>query len=897
MLLRDAALSYHDAGLTVLPNDPDAKYPRDLNGWQNIRVTRKMVECWFSTNNKAIGLRCDDEVEGVDIDSKCQLPDQDLWAEYQAAVEMLAPGLLARLPLERTPSGGYHIPYRCAAARDVGSMKLAQRPATPDELDRNPNQKRYTLIETRGTGGQFQAAPSPGYEMLRGSWIDLPTIEADERQILHDAARSLDQLHHGQQARGAGDGTLPGDRYNDDPASAGEALRLLELAGWRVAYRRGDAAYLCRPGKSQGVSASFGYAGPGVLYVFSTSAYPFEDHTAYSPFAIYATLEHNGDYKAAAKALAKRGYGTPRAAAPEQARDDQADDDTSAAITMLKKLGYSFALNDLNDTVEVNGKPIDDIVAAEMRVKMRRAGFKGMDALQDEIVFEAAQNRYHPISHYLGSLQWDGTDYIGQLAAMMESEDSPMHYADGRVVPLHALYLKRWLVGAVAKALDRKQNVMLVLAGPQNLGKSTFVRWLAGGVPDYHLESGIDTKDKDNDIRLMSHFIWEVCELDATTRKADVAALKAFITKHKVVVRKSYGKHDTTKPALCSLVGTVNNAGGFLNDETGNRRFLVTTITRLDWAYENLPIDQVWAQAVALYQAGEPWRLTEEEAAHQERQNQEYDVETPLEGWIAHFFEFTGRDDHRITLADVYDRLAERVRQTQKTDNEISRVLRKFGAERKRTGKARFYCGVHQRERVSGSTSDSLVTLSDTILSQANCSPQSDKWCNSDSSDTINGKTPKNDPEPESGDFSESVADKVSQVSHDATNGTTEPQEEVTHGVTDCHQDTVTAPEPSTGAGAAAPPAADQAAAAPAADGAAPDPAPDPEHDAALIAACGPMAADTRAKIAQARQNWRSSEAAHSQLCRVIGWDMADAIRAWVEVEKMQRAAAQARRE
>jgi hypothetical protein len=56
------------------------------------------------------------------------------------------------------------------------------------------------------------------------------------------------------------------------------------------------------------------------------------------------------------------------------------------------------------------------------------------------------------------------------------------------------------------------------------------------------------------------------------------------------------------------------------------------------------------------------------------------------------------------------------------------------------------------------------------------------------------------------------------------------------------------------------------------------------------------MADDTRAKIAQARQNWRGSEAAFSQLCKGIGWDMADAIRDWTEAEKMIRAA-QARRE
>jgi hypothetical protein len=46
-----------------------------------------------------------------------------------------------------------------------------------------------------------------------------------------------------------------------------------------------------------------------------------------------------------------------------------------------------------------------------------------------------------------------------------------------------------------------------------------------------------------------------------------------------------------------------------------------------------------------------------------------------------------------------------------------------------------------------------------------------------------------------------------------------------------------------------------------------------------------------RASQADARENWRGSEKAHAQLCKGIGWDMADAIRAWVEAEKMIRAA------
>jgi hypothetical protein len=69
----------------------------------------------------------------------------------------------------------------------------------------------------------------------------------------------------------------------------------------------------------------------------------------------------------------------------------------------------------------------------------------------------------------------------------------------------------------------------------------------------------------------------------------------------------------------------------------------------------------------------------------------------------------------------------------------------------------------------------------------------------------------------------------------------------------------------------------------------------EPAHDAALVAACGPMAADTRRKIANVRQNWRGSEAAFSQLCRVLGWDVADAARAWTEAEKLTRAQARER--
>ena len=72
----------------------------------------------------------------------------------------------------------------------------------------------------------------------------------------------------------------------------------------------GEVTYWRRPDKTKGVSATTGYGGTNLLYIFTSSAPPFEPDTAYSPFGAYALLEHDGDFQRAAKVLHNRGYGT-----------------------------------------------------------------------------------------------------------------------------------------------------------------------------------------------------------------------------------------------------------------------------------------------------------------------------------------------------------------------------------------------------------------------------------------------------------------------------------------------------------------------------------------------------------------------------------------------------------
>ena len=132
-------------------------------------------------------------------------------------------------------------------------------------------------------------------------------------------------------------------------------------------------------------------------------------------------------------------------------------------------------------------------------------------------------------------------------------------------------------------------------------------------MPAFFVEGPINTDDKDCHVRLMGKWIWEVSELGSTVRRADREALKFFISQQTVTIRKPYGRLDTVKPAMASLLGTVNNESGILADPTGNRRFLVCKVESIDWEYAKLSPAQVWAEAYQLYQDGEPWQLTPEE--------------------------------------------------------------------------------------------------------------------------------------------------------------------------------------------------------------------------------------------------------------------------------------------
>lgn len=311
--VRDAASAANRAGICVVPAKEDGSKRPDLPHWtelQKRRPTNAELNAWFPKEPDRNGLffilgRVSGNVECIEFD------DRGALVAFKMAAEALDLGpLIRRVELgyaEETPSGGAHWLYRVSEPR--GNTKLASKPCTGCEKH-EPGQT-HVLIETRGEGGGIVAAPSHGpvhpsgrpYILRAGGVDSIAELTLEEREELWQLARTLDEMPRSvpvqELLHATGTGDRPGDRFNQEKHWAD----VLEPAGWRHVYTRGDESYWRRPGKNEGVSATTNYKGSGLLYVFSSSVPDFVPEEGYNKFRAYALLHHGGDFQAAARAV------------------------------------------------------------------------------------------------------------------------------------------------------------------------------------------------------------------------------------------------------------------------------------------------------------------------------------------------------------------------------------------------------------------------------------------------------------------------------------------------------------------------------------------------------------------------------------------------------------------
>lgn len=327
----------------------------------------------------------------------------------------------------------------------------------------------------------------------------------------------------------------------------------------------------------------------------------------------------------------------------------------------ISSLGHEFKLNMLEDAIEVDEKRIDDIFMSRLYLLMEDKKFNQRQ-VDNGVAVLAQQDAYHPIRDYLLTIEWDGQKHYSRMIRHLHGDNPNVNNT-----PLHHLLIRRWLLGCVARGIDgdkesafKHQTPMLVTIGPQGIGKSSWIRWLVSGVGiEYHRESPIDPHNT-NDVRsLVNKWIWEISELGSSLRKSDRDALKSIITQEWHTYRKPWGRNNITKPALCNLSGTINPENGFLDDPTGNRRFLPVNIDYIDHDYANIiDIDQMWAELVAAYLNGESPELTEHERKALQIVHEANESENPLATYIHMYFKVEpGSENIRCSTAEIIERL------------------------------------------------------------------------------------------------------------------------------------------------------------------------------------------------------------------------------------------------
>jgi len=240
----------------------------------------------------------------------------------------------------------------------------------------------------------------------------------------------------------------------------------------------------------------------------------------------------------------------------------------------------------------------------------------------------ARDNARHPVREYLEQVAsaWDGrmrldawlSDYLGV---------SPSEYV--------RLVGAKWLVGAVARVMElgAKNDTVLILEGPQGIGKSTALKVLGG---EWYSDTQFPLGEKDGFEQLKGVWIYELAELDSFN-KAEATRAKSFFASQVDRYRKAYGRRPESHARQNVFAGTTNQ-DAYLTDPTGNRRYWPVYCHAINLAALERDRDQLWAEAYLRYQTGAVWHVLPAEGhlfeAEQEQRFVTDSWETRVEQWL-----------------------------------------------------------------------------------------------------------------------------------------------------------------------------------------------------------------------------------------------------------------------
>ena len=317
------------------------------------------------------------------------------------------------------------------------------------------------------------------------------------------------------------------------------------------------------------------------------------------------------------------------------------------------------------------------IVSLASKHKMPRGG------VEEFVEYIASSNPFNPAVRWITSEKWDGNSRLDEFYATLTTRESDE--------PLKHTLMKKWMLSAIAAAFSPNGSAgsgILVLQGDQYIGKTKWFKELVPASLEITKDGMmLDPKDKDSVYQCVTNWLVELGEVDATFRKADIAHLKAFLTKDTDVLRLAYSRKTSEFARRTVFFASVNQED-YLNDPTGNRRFWTIECHSINHTH-GLPMQQIWAEFYELWKKGESHFLSKEELMTLNSKNEDFTTKDPYEDLITRKYILDGSGDFKSSL-DILNSFGINV-PTSRDYSRLGAVMKNLKAYKARNGDTRGY--------------------------------------------------------------------------------------------------------------------------------------------------------------------------------------------------------------
>ena len=263
------------------------------------------------------------------------------------------------------------------------------------------------------------------------------------------------------------------------------------------------------------------------------------------------------------------------------------------------------------------------------------------------IYLKATSNHYNPIKNYFHNLlpKWDGYDYIGELVSKIVVNEHQEFFN---------LQFRKFLVRTILCACEKKivnKNAIIFYSPKQNIGKSTFIRYLCPPILEEYIAENI-SNDKDSIIKIAKCLIINLYEMQNFMTK-DIEFTKSLISKDSINERLPYGRKSERIERIASFLGSTNQIG-ILKDNS-NVRWLVFEIDFIDFSYSNIDINMVWSQAYNLAYKEKSFNpfMTNDELNYNDEKNNKFRAYSREEEEIISFVDHSDNENDFMTVTEL----------------------------------------------------------------------------------------------------------------------------------------------------------------------------------------------------------------------------------------------------